>query len=340
MTTLSVANRSSLLAKSTFKNYDVCLNSYVGCQFGCTYCYVRFFIKDPNHDWGDFVRVRAHMEDKLPKELAKGFIKLANGKEPVIENGEPVLNEKGKPKTKTKFKVLPIEESRLVLGTMTDPYQPAERKHRITRKALKILLDNQTPTPKKVGIFTRSPIILDDIDLIKQLPKARVHFTVTPFPPKILRAIEGIAPKTQRRWEVIKELKQAGIRVHVNVAPVMPLISEGFAKEFTQKLTELQVDEYFVDPMQPYKEAFESFRKACSTQTDLDWPTIESIMLDKQKYLDWKFDFFTDWNQHRQKVQHLAPDQLPIWCDHENKVWVNMLTGQQMSHRHYGDEAH
>jgi DNA repair photolyase len=328
-----------LLTKSTFKNYDVCLNPYVGCQFGCTYCYVRFFIKDPDHEWGDFVRVRTHMEEKLPKELAKGYIRLAEGREPVLEDGKPVLNKKGKPKTRPKYRTLQIEDARLVLGTMTDPYQPVERKQRITRAALQALLNEDTPTPKKVGIFTRSPIVLDDLDLITQLPNARVHFTVTPFPPTVLRAIEPMSPKTESRWKVVKKLKEAGLRVHVNVSPIMPRISEGFAEEFVKLLTELQVDEYFVDPMQPYKEAFESFRNACQGLKDVNWHEIERIMTDKDEYLDWKFEFFQDWNEHRKKYQHLAPNQLPIWCDHENKVWVNMLTGEQMDHRAYGDEA-
>lgn len=339
MAKLTVANRSSLLTKSTFKNYDACLNSYVGCEFGCTYCYVRFFIKDDEHEWGDFVRVRAHMAEKLPKELRKGFLRIQEGRETVMKDGKVVLNDSGKPKTKPAYRTLPIPDARLVLGTMTDPYQPAERKQRITRAALETLLRDDLPQFKKVGIFTRSPIVLDDLDLIKQLPNARVHFTVTPFPPKVLRAIEPMSPKTTKRWDVVRKLKEAGLRVHVNVSPVMPQISEGFAEEFIKLLTELQVDEYFVDPMQPYKEAFESFRDACQTLDGVNWPEIERIMTDKDEYLDWKFDFFTDWEKHRRKYQHLAPDQLPIWCDHENKTWVNMLTGEQMDTRNYGDEA-
>jgi DNA repair photolyase len=338
--TLSVASRSNILTKSTFSGYDCCINSYVGCQFGCTYCYVRFFVKDDNEEWGDFVRVREHMDDKLPKELRKGFVKIAEGRRKLYnEDGTPDLDENGKHKSRPNYRRIPIPETRLVLGTMTDPYQPIERKHRITRTALQKLLESDAPQFQKVGIFTRSPIVLEDLDLIKQLPKARVHYTITPFHKDVLRAIEPVSPVTARRWEVVEKLKDAGIRVHCNISPVMPLISEGFAEEFTKKLCELQIDEYFVDPMQPYKESFEAFQRACQGLKGVDWPTIQKTMTDKERYLDWKMDFFQDWEEHRKVHQHKAPNQMPIWCDHENKVWVNMLTGEQMDSRRYGEEA-
>jgi len=311
---MTVATRSKLLTKSGFKNYDVCLNTYVGCKFGCTYCYVRFFVKDEDREWGDFVRVRAHVSEKLPKEISKGYVRLdANT---------------------TIF----IQDARLVIGTMTDPYQPAELKYRITRSALEAILADGVPRFKKVGIFTRSPLVLQDIELIKRLPQARVHFTITPFPAKLLRAIEPFSPTTERRWEVIKQLKAAGIRTHVNVSPIMPGMSEDLIEEFATKLAEIGVDEYFVDPMQPYKESFEAFRRACLEIPELDWPKIEATMLVKADYLAWKEAYYKRWQDARIKVAHLAPNQLPIWSDHERKVWLDMRSGQQMVAKAYGDE--
>jgi DNA repair photolyase len=165
-----------------------------------------------------------------------------------------------------------------------------------------------------------------------------VHFTVTPFPPEVLRAIEPYSPRTERRWKVVQQLKEAGLRVHVNVSPIIPLLSEGFEEEFVNKLIELQVDEYFVDPMQPYKESWEALKASAAGLKGVDFPKIEQIMLDRDEYLDWKFDYLQRWNEHREPLQHKAPDQLPIWSDHEHGVWVNMLNGEQMSKRAYGDE--
>lgn len=333
----SVANRSKIVTKSTFNNYDACINPYVGCEFGCSYCYVRFFVKDPVLPWGEFVRVRAHIEDSLPKELSKGFFKFQDGRQSKLdESGNQCLDDKNVPISVPKHKIIKIQDTRLVLGTMTDPYQPKENKFKLTRKVLEILLRPGTTQFQKVGIFTRSPLVLRDLDLIKQLPKARVHFTITPLPHDIMRVIEPFSSLVQRRWDTIRKLKEAGIRVHVNVSPVIPMMSEPLIDEWVQNLVDIGCDEYFVDPMQPYADSFEAFKQACATIPSLDWNKIQSIMTNKNAYLDWKFDFFQQWNNKRKQIQHLAPDQLPIWSDHENKIWVDMRTGQQMDRRSYG----
>ena len=328
---VTIASKAKIITPTGFKNYDVCLNPYVGCEFGCSYCYVRFFVKDKQKDWGEFVRVRDFVEKRLPEEIRKGAVQIPIGR-------VKQANADGEMESKKIYKSLPIADARLVIGTMTDPYQPQEKHHRITRKTLQILLRSDLPRFKKVGIFTRSPLVLQDIELIKQLPKCRVHFTITPYPDAVTRIIEPYSPVVASRWKVIKKLKDAGIRVHVNVAPVMPTISEQFIDDFTKKLAELQVDEYFVDPMQAYKESFSAFRDACQKIPTLSWPTIESIMTSKPDYLEWKKDYFDKWNTARQKYEHLAPDQMPIWSDHENDVWVDMRTGEQMNHKYYNED--
>lgn len=156
-----------------------------------------------------------------------------------------------------------------------------------------------------------------------------------------MRKLEPYSPLTVRRWEVIAALKAAGIRTHVNVAPVMPGISESFIDEFAERLAVLGVDEYFVDPMQPYKESFAAFKEACQQlpagTLTLSWAEIEATMLDRHRYLDWKQAFRVRWDAARARVQHLAPQQLPIWSDHELKTWVDLRTGESMSRRDYGD---
>jgi len=293
------ASRSKLIVPSGFNNYDLCLNPYVGCGFGCTYCYVRFFVKDKNHGWGGFVRTRDHVHDKLEKELTK-----ANGHE-------------GK---------------RIVIGTMTDPYQPQERRSRLTRSALKTILEHGRFS--KVGIFTRSPIVLDDIDLIARLPKARVHYTITPFRNDVLRLLEPVPIRTERRFDAVKKLIDAGIRVHLNVSPILPTWSEPFIVPFTMKISGLGVSEFFVDPMQPYRESFNAVFDAVSHLEE--WPTIRDLMLDKDRYNEWKDGQGRAWTDAWRR--HGDEDTLAIWCDHQRKIWRNMSTGQQMDHRLYGDD--
>ncbi len=291
------ANRGPIITESKFKNYDLCINPYVGCQFGCKYCYVRFFVKDKEKDWGEFVRVRKHITEKLPKELPK-----AAGK-------------------------------RIVIGTMTDPYQPIERQHRLTRAVLEAI-DAAKEKPSKIGIFTRSPIVTEDIDLIKKMPRIRVHYTVTPFERDILSKIEPIAISTQRRWDTIKALKSAGIRTHVNVSPVIPIISEPFTEEFAKKMAELEVDEFYVDPMQAYGEALKATKEAIGHIKE--WADIEKLLTNKEQYLEWKEKYRQTWFEIWEKNK--SPKTLAIWQDHIRHIMIDMSTGEEMDHDLYGDD--
>lgn len=294
----TVARKGKLITTSAFKGYDHALNTYVGCQFGCKYCYVRFFIKDPNRPWGEFVRRREHVADRLPKELKS------------------------------------IAGQRLVLGTMTDPYQPEERKHRITRAALEIIKDSEDK-PSKVGIFTRSPIVLDDAETIAQLPRARVHFSITPFTREIMTKIEGIPVQTSARWNTIRKLKQAGVRIHVNVAPAIPVVSDSLTEEYCGEMADIGVDEFFVDPMQAYSESYEALKS--SMAGDKNWPKVEEVMTDKARYQAWKDGFKADWQARWIKAGAPA-GTLAIWCDHVSKVWEDLVTGQPLDPRWYGDD--
>jgi DNA repair photolyase len=299
-TPLSVvpANKGPIITATGFSNYDHCLNPYVGCQFGCTYCYVRFFVKDKDHAWGDFVRTRDHLLTRLPKDITK------------------------------------IGATRLVIGTMTDPYQPIEKEEKLTRSALEILLDHQTQM-NKVGIFTRSPLVLRDAELIKRLPRGRVHFTITPYPREILKIIEPIPVMTEARFRTVKALKQAGIRVHVSVAPALPIISESFTDQFANQLADAGVDEFFVDPMQPYKESFDSIREAMAAHPQ--WAQVEQIVTDREEYTEWKVRYSQQWLDAWQRVQSRSPHTLPIMADHVSHTKIDMRDGTILNWKSYGD---
>jgi DNA repair photolyase len=331
---VTVANRAKLIVPTGFKGYDVCLNSYVGCQFGCRYCYVRFFVKDDDYEWGEFVRLRAHI-DKLPWELNGSDLRLPSGKVPRLDpDGQPILKD-GKQVMRTVYRLLPQERARLVIGTMTDPYQPQEGKYRLTRAALDALLGLKTQL-NKVGIFTRSPTILDDLDRIVLLPRKRVHFTITPYAPSILKKIEPIAIPTERRFETVRALKKAGVRVHVNVAPALPLISDDFTEEFAARLAELKVNEFFVDPMQPYTESFKAIDEAM--RGEKIWAEVRRIVNDPHAFQDWKDTYRAAWERAWRKVRRRSPKTMPIYSDHVRHVWTDMRTGEQMDFKIYGDE--
>lgn len=296
--TVSDATRSKVITPSKFSGYDCCLNPYVGCQFGCSYCYVRFFVKDPERQWGEFVRLRRHLVDRLPYDIATH------------------------------------EGQRLVMGTMTDPYQPIERRHRLTRAAIRIINQSRHKF-SKVGIYTRSPVVLDDLDDISKLPRARVHFTITPYPANVLVKLEPIAIRTNARFKVVEKIKRAGIRVHVNVAPAIPLIStREQVLEFADQLANIGVHEFFVDPMQAYPSSFDATFRALQDMPE--WSQIATIMSNVWQYDQWKEVYknwwLAAWAKHKDKPI------LPIWADHARQTWIDMRTCGTMSRRLYGDD--
>jgi len=197
----------SLLNKSGISDY--CINLYTGCQHACAYCYARFMKKYTNHKepWGGFVDVKTNAVEVLKKEL--------------------VLKKKGE----------------ILLSSVTDPYQPLEKKYGLTRNILKELLNYQFP----VSILTKSALVLRDIDIIKKFDNIDVEFTIPYIDEKARRAFEPLASQIQDRLEALRALKQEGIRTGVFFGPMMPMISDRNIEQLFDKFAELKVDLVYVD---------------------------------------------------------------------------------------------
>lgn len=282
------ASRGTLITETGFGSYDLCLNPYVGCQFGCTYCYVRFFVKDKDREWGEFVRTRDHIHDKLPKELHK----LAGRK--------------------------------LVLGTMTDPYQPAEKTHELTRTVLQ-MIDASEHKPTEIGIFTRSPLVMQDLDLLVRL-NARIHVTITPFTDRVIRKIEPICVRTESRFQLVEKLKAGGLKTHISISPVLPVYSEAFTVPFAERIAQIEPNGFTIDPMQVYGQAFDATSAALAD--DPEWPEVVEIIKDRKAYKEWKNVYRRMWEDAWRPYIDLPI--LPIGMDHEEKTRFDLRTGQRI----------
>ena len=122
----------SVLTRSRLPEVDYCINPYVGCLHGCIYCYARFMKRFTGHTekWGKFIDVKINAPEVLEKELSRS-----------------------------------PEKGTVLLGSVTDAYQPIERKYKITRAILEILLKHHFP----ISILTKSDLVVRDIDLLKKL---------------------------------------------------------------------------------------------------------------------------------------------------------------------------
>ena len=106
----------------------------------------------------------------------------------------------------------------MLLGSVTDAYQPSERKHRLTRAILEILLKHDFP----VSILTKSDLVVRDMDLLKQFSDCEVGLTVTSTDESVARSFEPHAPSPKKRIEALGTLHQNGITTYAFIGPILP----------------------------------------------------------------------------------------------------------------------
>lgn len=213
----------SILTKSRIEGVPYCLNPYVGCQHGCAYCYARFMKKFSGHTepWGNFVDVKINASQLLEKQLK-------NAKKDCVS-----------------------------ISTVTDPYQPIEKKYEITRKCLEILMRYDFP----VSILTKSPLVLRDIDLLHSFPNAEVGITLTTDNEGIRRIFEPRVPTIAQRLDALKELHEKGISTYVFIGPILPMNPDELALQISPYANRVLIDKlnylYLVEKIyQHYKLAY------------------------------------------------------------------------------------
>ena len=187
------------------------LNPYVGCEFGCTYCFARDahrYVVEREKERGatgfDLPAWLAFERRILVKEGAAG--RLARTLDPVR-----------------------IAGSAIVIGTATDPYQPAERRFMITRSLLEVLARHRGLS---VDITTKSSLVTRDIDLLRILAErgsVRVNISIATLDPRLARRLETRSPVPAVRVHTLRRLNEAGIPTAVFIAPVLPGITDGRA---------------------------------------------------------------------------------------------------------------
>jgi DNA repair photolyase len=184
-------------------NFSQSINPYRGCEHGCSYCYARpthaFLGHSPGLDFETRLYAKVNAAELLERELA---------------------NPRYIPKV-------------IALGAVTDPYQPIEREHRLSRAVLEVL--DRTNHP--VGIVTKSCLIERDVDVLARMASrglAKVAISVTTLDRRIARKMEPRAPTPQRRLGAIKTLADAGVPVSVMVAPIVPAITDSEIESILQ----------------------------------------------------------------------------------------------------------
>lgn len=175
--------------------FDVGINVYRGCEHGCVYCFAR-----PGHEYLGFSAGLDFESRIVVKEEAPRLLRAA------------LRKPSWKPRT-------------IMMSGNTDPYQPAERRLRITRGCLEVLAEARNP----VALITKNHSVTRDLDLLKELAHhdaVGVTVSVTTLRRDLQKAMEPRTSTPLRRLDAIRALSDAGVPVGVNLAPVIPGLTD------------------------------------------------------------------------------------------------------------------
>ena len=176
--------------------FEWSLNPYMGCVHRCTFCYVRAFEKRADRPsderYGTSIRVKVNVVDVLRRELARPS----------------------------------WEGDTVAVGAATDPYQPAEGRYRLTRGCIEAFAEAANP----FGLITRGPMIVRDLDVLAEAARraeVSITFSIPTLDEEVWRKTEPSTAHPRQRLRAVKELVEAGIKVGVGMAPILPGISDG-----------------------------------------------------------------------------------------------------------------
>jgi DNA repair photolyase len=192
------------------------LNPYVGCEFGCSYCFARYahrYVAERALGRGGIPA--AEFPDFQGPEGWEGFERRIFVKREAAD----VLGRTLKPAR--------VGESSIAIGTATDPYQPAERRFRVTRQVLERLAQFHG---LHIGLVTKSPLVVRDIEVLRRVAERNtlaVHLSLISVDVRLVRTLEPRSPMPPVRLAALRKLVKAGIPAGVMIAPVLPGITDG-----------------------------------------------------------------------------------------------------------------
>jgi DNA repair photolyase len=232
----SVSRRGLSFAKS--------INPYRGCEFACRYCYARY-----THEY---------MELRKPEDFERKIF--------VKQNAAWLLEQE--------LRDLRNDEE-IAIGTATDPYQPIERRAKITRSLLGVFASRRG---LRIGIVTKSTLIARDIDLLEKIAEHNdlvLHVTITTADTALARILEPRAPRPDLRFRTVARLRKAGLRTGILCSPLLPGITDTLDALDTMAQRAKDVDASFFSA-QPL------FLKPCSRPTYLafvreHFPALEAL---------------------------------------------------------------
>jgi DNA repair photolyase len=212
-----------IINRSGIKGVDYAVNPYIGCGHGCVYCYARFMTRwyHQGERWGSFVDVKRNAIDCIRREA---------GSKP---------------------------SGVILFSSVTDAYQPLEKRIRLTRGLLEVLVEYDYP----VEVLTKSSLVARDLDLLGRFDSVEVGLTLTSINDEVRRIFEPGASTVQERLGALKSFSDQGIDTYAFLGPLLPYLSENRLEELLNSLAD-SVGRVIVDRLNIKAGNWEVIRKA------------------------------------------------------------------------------
>lgn len=217
------------------------------------------FAGHPDDEWGTFVDVRVNIAEVLAKQM----------KSPKYR-GEQIH-----------------------IGTVTDPYQPVEKKYGLTRKVLEILADYKNP----ISVLTKSDLVLRDIDLLKKFKEIDVNFTINTLDEEWRGGVEPGSPPIKHRLDAAKKLSEEGIDVFMMVGPYWPIFTD--TEKLFEEFKKAGVKHVFSESMNTIGGNWAGVEKVLRKNYPKLLPDMRETFFNKKK-------FFSFYNEAREKMEKLS----------------------------------
>lgn len=252
---------SSVILPCKQEEFDYVINPYTGCPNPCKYCYASFMRRFSRHseEWGKFLDVK----------IWKG-----------------------------KFDAKRLEGKRILIASVTEPYNFFEKKYKVTRDILKKLVGIDC----EIVLNTKSGLVTRDMDILKKLQNVTVSISFCTLNEKVAKEIEGEYP-VKDRLKALKTLHENGVKTSVNVAPIMPGITDW--KEIVDKTSDY-TNNYF----------FESL-----TLRNEFKPAILNYIWAEHK--DLYATYYEIYKENRSSYFDRLFDQIDEYCEEKNLQWKN-----------------
>lgn len=201
------------------------VNCYRGCIHGCTYCFARRYHEYIGYGAGTDFETKIVVKPNAPELLRKELSRM--------RHAMPHLD----------------------FSFATDPYLPLEATYQLTRKCLEVCAEYRVP----VGVITKSPLVTRDIDVLQELAKVTVFFSVPFLTKESSNPFEPYTPVPEARFRAMRTLADAGIKVGIGIAPIIPGYNESEVPKLLERAREAGATRAFMGLLHLDNESIEKY---------------------------------------------------------------------------------